>query len=159
MMRIGFAGALALILAGCGSEPATDIGDPGAAQAAATGVAAVLKSEAAGRPFPDDMPAFVEPMPGGSYMTGMRGSNSLRSTGMDMYQAQGSAAEAIAFHTEALTKAGFDPQVGAAQKVRDTMETQIAGKHPDGRTLDIIVIENSPTDTMVQMRYTIPAAQ
>lgn len=158
MMRLGLTGALAVIVAGCGSEPATDIGDPGPAQAAATGVAAVLKSEAAGRPFPDDMPAFVEPMPGGSYITGMRGSNTLRSTGMDMYQAPGSAADAIAFHAEALTKAGFAPQVAAAQRVRDTMETQIAGKHPDGRTLDIIVIENAPTDTMVQMRYTIPAA-
>jgi hypothetical protein len=159
MMRIGFAGALALILAGCGSETGTDSGNPGAAEAAAAGVAAVVKSEAAGRPFPDDMPTFVEPMPGGSYLTGMRGSNALRSTGMDMYDAPGNAAEVVAFHSAALTKAGFAPQVTAAKKVRDTMETLIAGKHADGRTLDIVVIEKSPTDVVVQMSYTIPAAQ
>ena len=159
MMRIGFAGALALILAGCGNETGADSGNPGAAEAAAAGVAAVVKSEAAGRPFPDDMPTFVEPMPGGSYLTGMRGSNALRSTGMDMYDAPGNSAEVVAFHTAALTNAGFAPQVTAAKKVRDTMETLIAGKHADGRTLDIVVIEKSPTDTVVQMSYTIPAAQ
>ncbi len=158
-MRIAISGALALILAGCGSETGNDSGNPGAAEAAAAGVAAVLKSEAAGRPFPDDMPAFVEPMPGGNYMTGMRGNNALRSTGMDMYDAPGSAADAVAFHTDALTKAGFAPQVAAAKKVRNTMETLIAGKHADGRTLDIVVIEKSPTDAVVQMSYTIPAAQ
>ncbi len=158
-MRIGFAAAIALILAGCGSEAGTDSGKPGAAQAAAAGVAAVVKSEAAGRPFPEDLSAFVEPMPGASYLTGMRGSNALRSTGTDMYDAPGSAAEAVAFHTDALTNAGFAPQVAAAKKVRDTMETLIAGEHADGRTLDIVVIEKSPTDAVVQMNYSIPAAQ
>lgn len=158
MMRLGMSGALALILAGCGSEPATDSGNPGAAQAAAEGVVAVVKSEAAGRAFPDDMPAVVEPMPGGSYVTGMRGSNAVRSTGMDMYEAPGSAADAIAFHTDALTKAGFAPEVGAPKQVRDALETSITGKHADGRTLDVIVIDKEGGDAVVQMRYTIPAA-
>jgi|JI8StandDraft_2_1071088.scaffolds.fasta_scaffold57095_3 hypothetical protein len=159
MIRLGMAGALALILTGCGSEPAADSSNPSAAEAAAAGVAAVVKSEAAGRPFPDDMPAFVEPMPGGSYLTGMRGSNAVRSTGMDMYDAPGTAAEAVAFHTDALTRGGFAPVVGAPQKVRDTMETSITGKHADGRTLDVVVIEQESGDAVVQMRYTIPAAQ
>ena len=159
MIRIGMTAALALILAGCGSEPAADSSNPGAAEAAAAGVASVVKGEAAGRPFPDDMPAFVEPMPGGSYLTGMRGSNAVRSTGMDMYDAPGTAAEAIAFHTDALTKAGFAPVVGAPKPVRKTTETAIAGKHSDGRTLDVIVIEQEGGDAVVQMRYTIPAGQ
>lgn len=159
MMRIGITGALALIVAACGGEAAPDGGNPGASEAAAAGVAAVVKSEAAGRPFPDDVPAFVEPMPGGSYLTGMRGSNAVRSTGMDMYATPGSAADAVAFHTDALKSAGFDPQVAAPKKVRNTMETHIAGKHADGRTLDIVVIEKSPTDAVVQMSYTIPAGK
>ena len=156
MIRLVLTGALALILTGCGSEPAADSSNPGAAEAAAAGVAAVVKGEAAGRPFPDDMPAFVEPMPGGRYLTGMRGSNAVRSTGMDMYDAPGTAAEAIAFHTDALTKGGFSPQVSPARKLRKTTETTIAGKHADGRTLDVIVIEKAPADAVVQMRYTIP---
>lgn len=158
-MRVGISGALALILAGCGSEPASETGNPGAAEAAAAGVAAAVKNEAAGRPFPDDMPAFVEPMPGGSYLTGMRGSNAVRSTGMDMYEAPGSAADAIAFHADALTRGGFAPVIGAPKQVRKTIETSIAGKHPDGRTLDVIVIEKSPDDVVVQMNYAIPGGR
>ncbi len=158
MIRFGMTAALALILAGCGTAPSADTGNPGAAEAAAAGVAAVVKSEAAGRPFPDDLPAFVVPMPGGSYLTGMRGSNAVRSTGMDMYDAPGTAAEAIAFHTDALTRGGFAPVVGAPKPVRKTTETTIAGKHGDGRTLDVIVIEQESGDAVVQMRYTIPAA-
>jgi hypothetical protein len=149
---------LMLAVAACGDQaPGAGSGETDAAEAAATGIGQVIASEAAGRPFPDDMPDFVEPMPGGSYLTGMTGSNAARSTGMVMYDAPGTAAEAIAFHSEALTKGGFSPQVGPAKPVRNTTETAIAGKHADGRTLDVIVIEKDGGDAVVQMNYTIPA--
>ncbi len=159
MKRHVLAAMLALAVAACGDEApgsGSGSGDTGAAEATATGIGAVIAGEAAGRPFPDDIPAFVEPMPGGSYLTGMTGSNTARSTGMVMYDAPGTAGEALAFHTDALTKAEFSPQVGPAKPVRDTTETAIAGKHADGRTQDVIVIEKDGGDVVVQMRYTIP---
>lgn len=157
--RMVLAAPLAALLAACGNDPAPRTDNPTATETAVKRAAGVVNDLGKARPFPADVPAFVQPMPGGSYITGMRGKNALRTTGMDMYSASGTGAEVIAFYTENMTKAGFVPVIGPAAKVRNAVETLIEGEHADGRTFDVTVIEKSPTDVIVQMRYIIPVGQ
>lgn len=153
-VRLPSASIACLMLAACG-QPAPDAA-PSATAAAAKGVADVVASQAAGRPFPADLPDFVTPMPGGKYLTSTKGRNVERSTGTLLYDTPGTPAEAIAFHREAMTKAGFALVVGETREVRSNKETLIEGKHPDGRTLTAIVIEGDSGTPAVQMNYMIP---
>lgn len=153
--------ALALILAGCGvSDPAqrTDR-TPGGVDAAATGVAAVVKSAAKGNPIPrGDLPDFVETYDGGRYGTSFFSSNAKQRAGTLLYHAPAAPADAIAFHTASMKKFGFNAARSQTKVVRGRNETVIEGTQADGRTLSVVVIEQSPTEATVQMNYAVPVS-
>lgn len=149
-----------LLLLGCGAQgESKDAGapaaSPGAVEAAASGVAAVIRSEAAGRPIPrDGVPDYVETMPDASYITSSSGENTLRSTGMLMYGVKQPAAEVIAFHRASLERNGMTPGAAATRPVRKTTETTFSGKSADGRSsLAVTVIESAKGAIMVQLHY------
>jgi hypothetical protein len=149
-----------LMLMGCGAQggstdAATPASSPGAAEAAASGVAEVIRSEAAGRPIPrDGLPDYVETMPGAAYMTSSSGQNALRSTGMLMYSVERPAAEIIAFHRASLERQGMTPGETSARPVRKTTETGFGGKSADGRSsLTVTIIEDGKPRIVVQLHY------
>lgn len=160
-MRIYLGTAIcALLLGGCGSEaPAANAGDQGPAEAAASGVAEVVKSAAQGRPIPrDKLPDFVETYEGGQYGTSFFSSNEKLSSGTLLYMVAAAPADVAGFHAASMKKLGFE--VGAPKKrvARGRNETVIEGDAADGRSLSVIVIEQSPREATVQMNYVVPAA-
>jgi hypothetical protein len=149
-----------LLLTGCGAQGgSTDAvapaSSPGAAEAAASGVAEVIRSEAAGRPIPrDGVPDYVETMPDASYMTSSSGENALRSTGMMMYGVKQPAAEVIAFHRASMERLGMTPGEATSRPVRKTTETRFEGQSSDGRSkLAVTVIESGKATIVVQLHY------
>ncbi|MCA1199577.1 hypothetical protein K9B35_16535 [Sphingomonas sp. R647] len=147
---------IALTLAGCG-DPAPRQGNPTAAQAAASGVAEVVQSAAKGNPFPrDKLPDFVETYDGGRYLTSFFGSNVKRDAGTLLYDAPAAPAKVIAFHVASMEKFGFSASAPETRVVRKRNETSIEGKHPDGRVLNMVVIEQSPDNATVHMNFAVP---
>ena len=149
-----------LLLTGCGPEggskdAAASATSPGAIEAAASGVADVIGSEAAGRPIPrDGVPAYVETMPGASYLTSSSGENALRSTGMLMYAVERPTEEIIAFHRASLERQGMTPGETTTRPVRKTTETSFAGKSVDGRSsLTVTIITDGKPRTVIQLHY------
>jgi len=153
--------ALALILAGCGVSDRAQRTDrtPGAADAAATGVAEIVKSSTKGNPIPrGQLPDFVETYDGGRYGTSFFGSNAKRRTGTLLYHAPAAPADVIAFHIASMNRFGFDAGPAQTRLVRNRNETVIEGAQADGRTLSVVVIEQSPTEATVQMNYAVPVS-
>ena len=148
---------IALMLSGCGGDPAPKQGNPTAAEAAASGVADVVKSAAQGNPFPrDKLPDFVEIYEGGRYMTSFFGSNVKRSAGTLLYEAPAAPAKVVAFYVASMEKFGFSALPPETRLVRKRNETSIEGKHPDGRVLNMVVIEQSPEKATVHMNFAVP---
>lgn len=148
------------LLLGCGAQSGSNgagspASTPGSVEAAASGVADVIRSEAAGRPIPrDGLPDYVEAMPDAAYMTSTSGQNTLRSTGMLMYSVERPAAEIIAFHRAALERHGMTPGETSTRAVRKTTETSFGGKSADGRSsLTVTIIEDGKPRTVVQLHY------
>ncbi|MDZ3830853.1 MAG: hypothetical protein U0S50_03420 [Sphingopyxis sp.] len=153
MARVLGAVAVIVILGGCGNSDQA----PGATETAATGIAETVKSAAAERPIPrDNLPDFVETYAGGRYATATFGDNSLRRSGMLLYSAGASPADVAAFHEQSMRKFGFDPGPPQTSVVRDNKETLIEGKHADGRSLSVVVIEQSPSEAMVKLNFIVP---
>ncbi len=149
----------ALLLGGCGSGTSTPKGEGAAGPnaAAASGVAEIVKSAAKGNPIPrDNLPDFVETYEGGRYGTSFFGNNEIRKSGTLLYAVAAAPAEVVAFHEASLKKFGFDVSPPQQRVVRDRNETVIEGAAPDGRTLSIVVIEQSPTEATVQMNFVVP---
>lgn len=148
---------IALTLAACGGDPAPKQNNPTAAEAAASGVADVVESAAHGNPFPrDKLPDFVEIYEGGRYMTSFFGSNVKRSSGTLLYSVPAAPAKVVAFHVASMRKFGFSALPPETRLVRKRNETSIEGKHPDGRVLNMVVIEQSPEKATVQMNFAVP---
>ena len=147
-----------LLLGGCGGgAPQPDAAKPGPGEVAAGGVAEVLKSAARGNPVPrENLPDFVETYEGGRYGTSFFGSNEKRKSGMLLYTVAAAPADVAAFHSASMAKSGFDVAAPKTRVVRDRNETVIEGKASDGRSLSVIVIEQSPAEATVQMNYVVP---
>ena len=157
---VPFAAAPLLLIAACGGQDGAPHGeadsDPaGPVEAAAGGVAEAAVSVATGRPVPrEGLPDYVETAAGGQYMTGMTFSNELRTGGMVMYRAPGSAADAIAFHRASMERHGMTVGEAATRPVRDHIETHFEGVSADGRSsLSVTVIDKSEPSAIVSMNY------
>ena len=148
-----------MLLVGCGPQGGSaDAPAKGtdAVEATAAGVSEVVRSEAAGRPFPrEGLPDYVEAAPDGSYVTSTSGENALRTTGMLLYFAPGSVADLVAFHRASMERHGMTVTEATTRPVRHTMETSFEGRSADGRsrlTVSIIDDESKPTRA-VQMNF------
>ena len=150
--------ACILLLGGCGGgAPTADAGDNGPAAAAASGVAEVVKSAAKGNPIPrDNLPDFVETYEGGRYGTSFFGSNEKRKSGTLLYHVAAAPADLVGFHQASMKKFGFDVAAPKTRVARKRNETVIEGTAADGRTLSVVVIEQSPAEATVQMNYVVP---
>lgn len=150
--------ACILLLTGCESKtPSTNDGGSEAAQAAASGIAEVVKSAAKGNPIPrENLPDFLETYEGGRYGTSFFGSNEKHKSGTLLYTVAATPADVAAFHDASMKKLGFDVAAPKKRVVRDRNETVIEGKAGDGRELSVIVIEQSPAEATVQMNYVVP---
>ena len=150
----------ALLLGGCGSEaPGANTGGNGPAEAAASGVAEVVKSAARGRPIPrDKLPDFVETYEGGQDGTSFFGSNEKRKSGTLLYTVMAAPADVAGFHTASMERLGFDVEAPTKRVVRGRNETVIEGAAADGRSLSVIVIEQAPQEVTVQMNYVVTVA-
>ncbi|WP_448659508.1 hypothetical protein ACPVPU_03335 [Sphingomonas sp. CJ99] len=146
--------AAVLMLASCGGAP-----EPEPVDAAIEGIADAANDDTADRAIPrEKLPDFVETYAGGTGLTSLFGSNEKRRTGTLVYRASAAPADVITFHKASAEKFGFQVSVGAAQVVRDKPETSIEAKHADGRTLNAVVIADSPQRATVQINFTIPVA-
>ena len=160
-MRIYLGTAIcALLLGACGSEAAApNAGNRGPAEAAVTGVAEVVKSAAKGNPIPrDNLPDFVETYEGGRYGTSFFGSNEKRKSGTLLYMVAARPADVAGFHEASLKKRGFEVAVPQKRVARGRNETVMEGAAADGRSLSVIVIEQSPREATVHMNYVVPVA-
>ncbi|MBN8553126.1 MAG: hypothetical protein J0L52_09570 [Caulobacterales bacterium] len=151
-----------LFLAGCGNGETSTTTEgtgeqPSAVGAAASGVAEVVESAAAGRPIPrENLPDFVETMSGGRYLTSAHVANDLRDGGMLMYAVPGSAADVVAFHRASLERQGFTLDEAVTRPVRDNIETSFEGRSADGRSsLGVVVIDNSEPEQIVQLNFSV----
>ncbi|MBY8826212.1 hypothetical protein [Sphingomonas colocasiae] len=149
-----------LILSGCGADaPSATTEAPGTVRAAAAGIATTAQSRLASDRIPrDKLPDFVETYAGGRYGTAFFGSNEKRKTGTLLYHAAASPADVAAFHQASMRRAGFDIQPPRTRVVRDRNETILDGSAVDGRTLSVVVIEQSPTEATIQMNFTVPVS-
>ncbi len=148
---------IALTFAGCGEGSAPEQKNPSAAEAAASGVAEVVKSAANGNPFPrDKLPDFVEIYEGGRYLTSFFGSNVKRDSGTLLYDAPDAPEKVVAFHVASMKKFGFSVSPPETRVVRKRNETSIESMHSDGRSLNMVVIEQSPDKATVQMNFAVP---
>lgn len=151
-----------MLLAAC-DKPASDAGtgtpNPGPTEAAAAGIAETLGAAAAGNPIPrEGLPDFVETMPGGRYLTGMKSRNDLRSGGMMMYAAQAPLAEVVTFHRNSMESQGMTVGEATTRPVRDHQETSFEGRSADGKSrLTVVIIDKSEPEQIVQMNYTVEA--
>lgn len=151
-----------LILSGCGNDEASMPtegagGQPSVAEAAASGVTAVVASAAARSPIPrEGLPDFVETMSDGRYLTSSHFANDLRDGGSLLYAIQGSAADVAAFHRTSLERRGFTISEAVTRPVRDNMETSFEGRSADGRSsLAVVVIDKSEPDQVVQLTFAV----
>lgn len=150
----------ALVLGGCGSEtPTANAAGSGPGETAISGVAEVIKSAAEGRPIPrDKLPDFVETYEGGQYGTSFFSSNEKLKSGTLLYMVAAAPADVAGFHAASMKKLGFDVPAPIKRVVRGRNETVMEGAAADGRSLSVIVIEQSPREATVHMNYVVPVA-
>lgn len=149
--------ALPLLLGGCGGEaPAAKTGG-GPTEVAASGITEIVKSAAKGNPIPrDNLPDFVETYEGGRNGTSFFGSNEKRKSGTLLYTVAAAPADVVGFHMASMKRLGFEVAGPKKRVVRDRNETVIEGTAADGRSLTVVVIEQSPAEATVQMNYVVP---
>lgn len=160
-----FALASIATLAACGgggSDKAdstqTDVA-ASATKAAAQGVSKVLDQEVKGRPIPrEGVPDFVETMPIGSFITGSKFSNDLRSGGTLYYSTPEDRAAVVTFYKASIEKNGFKLVSETEAEKRGKMETALQAKADDGRTLNVFATQDDK-GAVVQANFTVPAAK